>query len=475
MSIETWQKLKLVTVDFLSTAVAMFLFNVFRYYDIVFDAQGFYSLGEFLMYPMVLLGQVLFPVAMLGVYFLSGGYDDVFRHSRTSELTRTLVTAFIGTLMLFFVVLINDLTAERSRDYALFLVLFVLLFLVVCVPRILLTWRLNNRIWRGEITFPAAIVGYSSYTHLFAKQIKNIARTTGIRPVQLIDADNKSQLITESALPPSADIADMASVCQKSGISRIIVIPHPEGWDCTLNVINQLLNLDLPIYVAAEKLPPYIFNAQLQGLIEEPFIDVTRPKMSHSELHVKRLFDVVMSLLALIVVFIPMIFVGLAVKLDSPGPVFYRQRRVGLHRKHFSIMKLRTMRCDAEADGIPQLSRPGDTRVTRLGRVLRKYRIDEIPQIINVLMGDMSLVGPRPERPEFVEEMIRRNSATSLIFRVRPGVTSLGMVRYGYASDVDGMMRRLQYDLLYLENMSLLTDLKIVLFTIHTVLSGKGV
>lgn len=192
-------------------------------------------------------------------------------------------------------------------------------------------------------------------------------------------------------------------------------------------------------------------------------------------MHIKRLCDVILSLLALVVVFVPMVFVALAVKIDSKGPIFYRQNRVGLHRRQFKIIKLRTMRCDAEADGRPRLSRPGDTRVTRLGRVLRKYRIDEIPQLINILLGDMSLVGPRPERPEFVEEMRLRNPATTLIFSVRPGLTSLGMVRYGYASNIDGMMRRLQYDLLYLENMSLLTDLKIILFTVRTVLLGKGV
>ncbi len=130
---------------------------------------------------------------------------------------------------------------------------------------------------------------------------------------------------------------------------------------------------------------------------------------------------------------------------------------------------------NAEADGKPELSYPGDIRVTRVGRILRKYRLDELPQFFNVLRGDMSIVGPRPERPEFMEEMHRRNPAATLIHRVRPGITSLGMVRYGYASNMDEIMRRLQYDLLYLENISILTDLKIILHTANTVLSGKGV
>lgn len=475
MIAETRQKLSFVLVDFISTNIAVLLFNVFRYYDFVSGLHGYHSLDLFLLAPMILLEQIVFPVVMLGMYYLFGGYDNVFRRSRTSELTMTVITAFIGTLMLIFTALINDLTLERSRDYMLFLVLFALLFLFVCVPRIVLTGRVHKRIWFGEITFPAAIVGYSSAMQLFSEQVGKIAKTSGIRPVILIDADGCSHDIATSAGLPVVNIANVAEECQKNGITRIIVIPHPDGWNNTLEIINRLLALDLPVCVAAENLPPYVFSTRLQGLNEEPFIDVTQPKMSPASVHIKRLIDVVVSAFALIVVMVPMLFVALAVKLDSSGPVFYRQFRVGLHRRQFKIIKLRTMRCDAESDGRPRLSYPGDNRVTRLGRVLRKYRIDEIPQLLNVLLGDMSLVGPRPERPEFVEEMLRRNPATTLIFRVRPGVTSLGMVRYGYASDVDGIMRRLQYDLLYLENMSLLTDLKITLFTITTVLSGKGV
>lgn len=475
MNPEIRQKLKYLAADYISANIAVFLFNVFRYYDKPLEIQELFSLEAFLLSPMVLLGQVIFPLFMLGVYYLAAGYDNMFRRPRTLELSMSLITSLVGTLVVFFTIVINDLTLERLRDYTMLFVLFVLLFLIVCVPRIVLAWRTNNRIWRGEIIFPAAIVGYGSASHLFLMQIGNVAKTTGVKPVMLIDAENKSDAGCKFENLPITNISEAPEPCCKNEISRFIVIPHPDGWHRTLEVINELFAFNLPIYIAAENLPPYIFNTRLQGLIEEPFIDVTLSKMSYSTLHIKRLFDVVFSVLALVVLFVPMMFAALAVKLDSRGSVFYRQRRVGLYGRQFNIIKLRTMISEAEADGKPRLSSPGDSRVTRIGRVFRKYRIDEIPQLINVLLGDMSIVGPRPERPEFIEEMRRRNPATTLISRVRPGLTSLGMVRYGYASDVDGMMRRLQYDLLYLENMSLLTDLKIILFTIHTVISGKGV
>lgn len=461
MKTETQQKLKYLAADFLSANIAMLLFNVFRYYGKPLVVQGFYSLDAFLLSPMVLFGQVVFPIFMVGLCYLAAGYDYMFRRSRTLELTMSLAASFVGALVVFFTILINDLTLERSRDYTLILILFGFLFLLISIPRIVITWRVNNRIWRGEISFPTAIVGYSSAPHLYDELIARISKTSGIKPVAFVDADTES--IEEGVLK-----------CRDKNVERIIAIPHPDGWDRTLLLINSLFESQLPIFISAEDIPPYIFNSRLQGLVEEPFIDVTLSKMSQGTLHIKRLIDILISALALIVVFIPMLFAALAVKIDSKGPIFYLQRRVGLHGRCFNIIKLRTMKVNAEPNG-PQLSHPGDSRVTKIGRVFRKYRIDEIPQLINIFLGDMSLVGPRPERPEFVEEMRRINPATTLISRVRPGLTSLGMVRYGYASDISGMIRRLQYDLLYLENMSLLTDFKIILYTIYTVLSGKGV
>lgn len=475
MTAENRQRIKYMLADFVSTNAALFLFNVFRYYDLPIAHNSFVSLTHFLISPTLMAGQAVFPVVMMGMYYLSGAYDNVFRRSRTSELTMTFSTALAGTLMLFFVVLINDLSLERSRDYSLFFMLLALLFLLVYIPRLIITWRATGKILRGEICFPALIVGYSSIPQLFPRQLEKISPVTGVRPVVLIDSENRSRFCTSGTSLPIYDIADIKEVYKQYGVMRLIVIPHPHGWNRTLEVVNSLFDLDVPLYVAASGLPSYIFNTRLLSLVDEPFIDVTQTRMSPSTLHFKRLADILVSSVCIILSALPIALSALAVKIDSRGPVFYRQKRVGLHRKEFNIIKLRTMQDQAEPDGVPVLSRPGDDRVTSVGRFLRKYRLDELPQFLNVLRGDMSIVGPRPERPEFVEEMHRREPAATLIHRVRPGITSLGMVRYGYASSLDEIMRRLQYDLLYLENISLVTDMKIILHTVHTVLSGKGV
>ena len=176
----------------------------------------------------------------------------------------------------------------------------------------------------------------------------------------------------------------------------------------------------------------------------------------------------------LIVVSPLLLAVAIAIKLDSKGPVFYSQERVGYHNVPFNIYKFRSMVQNAEQNNRPQLTCDEDPRVTRVGRFLRKYRIDELPQFWNVIKGDMSIVGPRPERQYYIDQITQRVPSYALLHQVRPGITSMGMVKYGYAQNVDQMIERLSYDLLYLENMSLINDFKIMVYTIKTIVTGKG-
>ena len=241
-----------------------------------------------------------------------------------------------------------------------------------------------------------------------------------------------------------------------------------------IRILSRLFPLGIPVKIAPDTLSYITGNIKLNDILGIPFIDLTSPRMSEFQKNVKRTFDVTVSILTMIVLSPALVATAIAVKLSSPGPVLYCQERIGKGRRPFIIYKFRSMRADAEKEG-PQLSSDNDNRITPWGKVMRKYRIDELPQFWNVLRGDMSLVGPRPEREFFIRQIVRRAPYYGLIFQVRPGVTSWGMVQYGYASSVDAMVERSRYDLLYLNNMSLSTDVKIMIHTVKTIIDGVGV
>jgi lipopolysaccharide/colanic/teichoic acid biosynthesis glycosyltransferase len=166
-------------------------------------------------------------------------------------------------------------------------------------------------------------------------------------------------------------------------------------------------------------------------------------------------------------------FIALAILLDSPGSIFFRQERIGFRGKPFMIYKFRSMKKDAEKSG-PQLSSEHDDRRTKVGAFLRKSRLDELPQFINVLVGDMSIVGPRPERQFFIDQIVKKAPYYVRLHRIKPGITSWGQVKFGYAENVDQMVERMKYDILYLENMSLGLDVKIMIYTALIMIQGRG-
>lgn len=460
-----------VVADWLSTSLAVLLFNISRY-SLLSTAKAFYSLGDYLSAPTVLAGQILFPLGMLFVYYLSGYYVNTVNKSRVEEFTATLGTAFIGTLVIIFVALINDLTNDRSQDYRVFFIVFVLLFVLVYIPRLIITTIITRRISAGKISFPTAIVGPGTQPELFDEFMQSRMPKLGLKP--------SLRLYTDGVKPSSdtlpADFVDNArEACRRHGINRILVIPHPDGWERTLEIVNSLYVLDMPIYVSVRRLPSHLFAGRLVSFTADPLIDMSHSHLPPVTLCVKRSFDVVVSAVMMALLAIPVGLLAVAVKIDSPGPAFFRQPRVGFKRKLFTIYKLRTMCSDAEPDGKPRLSSPNDPRITRLGRILRKYRLDELPQFYNVFRGDMSIVGPRPERMEYVEQIEKVEPSYALIHRLRPGITSLAMVKYGYASSLPQMVDRMRYDLMYLQNVSILSDVKILLYTFVTVFSGRGI
>ena len=239
------------------------------------------------------------------------------------------------------------------------------------------------------------------------------------------------------------------------------------------NIISELEGLNVLIKVIPDMYDILSGSVRMSSIFGAPLIIINREIMPTWQQTIKRSIDILASVFVLII-FSPLYFtVSLLVKFTSPGPVVFSQERIGIHGKPFMILKFRSMYIDAEKAG-PALSSERDPRITNFGRFMRKTRLDEIPQFYNVLIGDMSLVGPRPERQFFIDKIVAKASHYNHLLKVRPGITSWGQVKYGYAENVDQMVERLKFDIIYIENMSLLVDFKILIYTVMIVLRGAG-
>ncbi|HSM47186.1 MAG TPA: exopolysaccharide biosynthesis polyprenyl glycosylphosphotransferase, partial [Draconibacterium sp.] len=204
-----------------------------------------------------------------------------------------------------------------------------------------------------------------------------------------------------------------------------------------------------------------------------PLIKISNGLMPGWQENTKRLLDVTLSLVASVILLPVFIALAIIIKSTSKGPIFYKQERIGRFGKPFCIYKLRSMVAGAE-NGTPALSSENDERITKIGKFMRKTHLDEIPQFYNVIIGDMSLVGPRPERQYYIDQIVKKAPHYTHLHKLRPGITSWGQVRYGYASDVDEMLERLPYDMMYLKNISLYIDFKILIYTIMVSMKGRG-
>lgn len=465
------QRTRYVIADWLSGCVAFFVFNIARYLLLNEFQERISNLWAFVFSSKLIIEQCIVPVGMLIIYWLSGYYNRPFGKSRLQEIITTFCSAIINTILIYLILLINDQTGRRIVNYEMIIILFGLLFIMTYLPRVLITSFALHRFRSHNWALRALIIGNSPISRKIAQRLTTGSSRVAYNIIGFVPIPGESVAGDDR---PVFETDDIESLAEKKEIDQVILAPEYYDEKRVLSILYRLFHLNIPIKISPDTLSFVTSGIRLNDIYGEPFIDLTAPTLSESSKNVKRSFDVLISGLLLILLSPLYLLLSILVKTGSKGKIIYSQERIGLKQRPFRIYKFRTMVADAEKDG-PQLSSDTDSRITRIGRIMRKYRLDELPQFWNVMKGDMSIVGPRPEREFFIRQIVEHAPYYVLVYQVRPGITSWGMIKYGYASDIPQMVERTRYDLIYMANMSLFVDAKILIYTVKTVVTGKGV
>lgn len=465
------QVAKYVLADVLGSAAAWTLF--FAYRKEFLEPIKFGYVPAWAFDANFLKGLFIVPLFWFGLYTIVGGYSDVFRRFRTKELGQTMLVSLVGVLVIFFVLLLDDEVPSTKYHYRSFLALFALQFGITFPLRFLITSGTVRRVHDRRIGFNTVLVGGNERAMAIHAEIEAMKKSPGNRFIGFVNVNGGDQLLTSVGLDRLGKWHELRQVIERHAVEEVIIAVDSGEHEHMSRIMNELEGTGVRIKVIPDMYDILSGSVKMTSIFGTPLIEVNPEIMPAWQFSLKRAVDITVSVLALLLLSPVYLTLAMLVKWTSKGPVFFRQERVGKHGRPFHIIKFRSMVCDAETNG-PQLSSATDARITPIGRWMRRTRMDELPQFWNVLKGEMSLVGPRPERQHYIDAITEIAPHYRHLHKVRPGITSWGQVKFGYAENVQQMVRRLKYDILYIENMSLAVDLKILAYTVLIILKGDG-
>jgi exopolysaccharide biosynthesis polyprenyl glycosylphosphotransferase len=442
-------------------------------------AAFFYVRIETGWFKILIMPEVILPMVAMYFYWLIiftffGMYRTWFASSRFDEISSLFKATFVGIFILFFVIYLDDfIHGVESSSRILIFIYWFFLFLFVSVGRLFIRGFQRTLLVRGVGRRTAVIVGFNSKAHEVHDQIlEHPALGLDVEAYIAVNEKNVGKIYKNVRV--RGTLTDLMDVIYKSHVSEVVVALEKEDHDLLVEIISEVENKGIGLKIVPDLYEILSGQARTSQLYGIPLIDIMPELMPEWEKKLKRILDVSVSLLILLISLPVSFLVAISIKIDSKGPIIFKQERIGMNTKEFNIYKFRSMYKDAEKHTGPVWSAKDDPRVTRAGKIMRKLRIDEIPQFFNVLKGEMSLVGPRPERKYFVEMLAEKLPYYKRRLKVRPGITGWAQVKHKYDESIEDVKVKLRYDLFYIENMSLRMDFKILARTVLVVLFGKG-
>ncbi len=463
---KTLEKIFLFAMDFITVNIAFFALLRLRYAANLFVEQ---SLAARLQVSVFIY------LFWLLLFLFFGLYQSWYTKSRFDEFMSVFKAVSFGILMIFVLTIEpeKDLSNPFSMGRILVFSYWVILLIVVGGGRMILHTLHRKMLEHGIWQKNTLIIGWNDKSKELADKIKKFP-ALGYHVIGFVSLHKSEIGEAYNDLKVLGHLKKIKALVEKNKVEEVIICLGKSTPKNVMNAIAQCEDLQVNLKIEPDMYQIVLGQARTQQIYGFPLIEIHPQIMKPWEHQVKRLMDLSISLIALILLSPVLILTSLLIKLDSRGPILFSQKRVGKNGRIFTIYKFRSMVQDAEKLTGPVWAGEKDPRITRMGRFMRKTRIDELPQLFNVLYGHMSIVGPRPERPYFVDRLKREYPFYTRRLRVKPGITGWAQVKGEYDTTIEQVKEKLEFDLYYIDNLSISLDLRILVFTILVVIKGKG-